>query len=103
MNKYLFELDGRWTIDGSVRQNIARYINHACRPNAEPDVMPRKRTVLIRALRNIRQGEEINYNYGPEYFKTYLKPVGCKCMACESKRKKKRAEIGGKKLSNSQG
>ncbi len=30
-NKYLFELNDRWTIDGSVRKNVARYINHACR------------------------------------------------------------------------
>ena len=37
-NKYLFELNNRWTIDGSVRKNIARYINHACKPNAESDV-----------------------------------------------------------------
>ena len=44
-NKYLFELNGRWTIDGSVRENIARYINHACKPNAESDVKPRKRKV----------------------------------------------------------
>jgi len=36
-NKYLFELNGRWTIDGSIRENLARYINHACRPNAESD------------------------------------------------------------------
>src|SRR5450756_2259520 len=46
-NKYLFELNGRWTIDGSVRENVARYINHACRPNAESDVMPRKRKVAV--------------------------------------------------------
>src|SRR6202040_2382282 len=32
-NKYLFELNNRWTIDGSVRKNFARYINHACKPN----------------------------------------------------------------------
>lgn len=91
VNKYLFELNGRWTIDGSVRENTARYINHACKPNAEPDVMPRKRQVVIRALRNIRPGEEIHYNYGPEYFKAYLKPFGCKCHACEAKREKKSA------------
>ena len=91
-NKYLFELNGRWTIDGSVRENIARYINHACRPNAESDVKPRKRKVFIRAIKNIEPGEEINYDYGTDYFKAYLKPVGCKCDACESKRRKKRAE-----------
>jgi hypothetical protein len=97
-NKYLFELNGRWTIDGSVRENIARYINHACKPNAESDVMPRKRKVVIRAIKNIEPGEEINYDYGTDYFKAYLKPIGCKCAACEKKRKKKRAEARAEKL-----
>ena len=91
-NKYLFELNNRWTIDGSVRENIARYINHGCRPNAESDVKPRKRKVFIRAIKNIEPGDEINYDYGTDYFKAYLKPIGCKCDACERKRKKKRAE-----------
>ena len=97
-NKYLFELNSRWTIDGSVRENVARYINHACRPNAESDVKPRKRKVFIRAIKNIEPGEEINYDYGTDYFKAYLKPIGCKCAACEKKRKKKRAEARAEKL-----
>jgi uncharacterized protein len=96
-NKYLFELNNRWTIDGSVRKNIARYINHACKPNAESDVKPRKRKVVIRAIKNIEPGEEINYDYGTDYFKAYLKPIGCKCAACEKKRKKKRAEARAEK------
>ncbi len=91
-NKYLFELNGRWTIDGSVRKNIARYINHSCRPNAESDVQPRNRRVYIRAIKNIEPGEEINYDYGTDYFKAYLKPIGCRCAACEKKRTKLRAE-----------
>src|SRR5438105_5663732 len=97
-NKYLFELNGRWTIDGSVRENIARYINHACKPNAESDVSPRKRKVVIRAIKNIEPGEEINYDYGTDYFKAYLKPIGCKCAACEKKRKNKRAEARAERL-----
>jgi hypothetical protein len=97
-NKYLFELNNRWTIDGSVRKNVARYINHACKPNAESDVKPRKRKVFIRAIKNIEPGEEINYDYGTDYFKAYLKPIGCKCAACERKRKKKRAEARAEKL-----
>src|SRR6478735_1813705 len=97
-NKYLFELNGRWTIDGSVRENVARYINHACRPNAESDVKPRKRKVFIRAIKKIEPGEEINYDYGTDYFKAYLKPIGCKCAACEKKRKKKRAEARAERL-----
>ena len=96
-NKYLFELTNRWTIDGSVRKNIARYINHACRPNAESDVRPRKRKVVIRAIKNIEPGDEINYDYGTDYFKAYIKPIGCKCAACEKKRKKQRAEARAEK------
>jgi len=97
-NKYLFELNGRWTIDGSVRKNIARYINHACKPNAESDVNARKRKVVIRAIKKIEPGEEINYDYGTDYFKAYLKPIGCKCDSCEKKRKKERAEARAEKL-----
>ena len=97
-NKYLFELDKRWTIDGSVRENIARYINHSCRPNAESDVKPRKKKIFIRAIKNIEPGEEINYDYGTDYFKAYLKPIGCKCEACERKRKKKRAEARAERI-----
>jgi len=97
-NKYLFELDNRWTIDGSVRANIARYVNHACKPNAESDVKPRKRRVYIRAIKNIEPGDEINYDYGTDYFKAYLKPIGCKCAACEKKRRRKRAEAREERL-----
>ena len=91
-NKYLFEINGRWTIDGSVRRNIARYVNHACRPNAESDVRERERKVFIRAIKNIQPGDEINYDYGTDYFKEFLKPIGCKCGKCEQKRKVARAE-----------
>lgn len=97
-NKYLFELTNRWTIDGSIRENLARYINHSCRPNAESDVKPRKRKIYIRAVKNIEPGEEINYDYGTDYFKAYLKPIGCKCDSCENKRKKKRAEARAERL-----
>lgn len=97
-NKYLFEINNRWTIDGSVRKNIARYINHACRPNAESDVNSRKRKVVIRAIKTIEPGEEINYDYGTDYFKIFLKPIGCKCDHCEKKRAKKRAEARAEKL-----
>ena len=60
--------------------------------NAESDVRPRERKVFIRAIKNIEPGDEINYDYGTDYFKAYLKPIGCKCPSCEAKRKKLRAE-----------
>jgi len=96
-NKYLFQINKRWTVDGSVRKNIARYINHACKPNAESDVNVKKRKIIIRAIKNIEPGEEINYDYGTDYFKEYLKPIGCKCESCEKKRKKKAAEARAEK------
>ena len=96
-NKYLFQISKRWTVDGSVRKNIARYINHACKPNAESDVSKKKLRIVIRAIKDIAPGDEINYDYGTEYFKEFLKPIGCKCDSCENKRKKKRAVLRAEK------
>src|SRR5262245_13574579 len=56
--KYLFEVNARWTVDGSSRKNIARYVNHSCRPNAEADV--KKRKIMISAIMNIPTIAEIN-------------------------------------------
>lgn len=78
--RYLFEIDKRWTIDGSPRSNIARYINHSCEPNCEADIFDEK--ILISALRDIEQGEELTFDYGKEYFDEFIKPIGCKCQKC---------------------
>ena len=82
--KYLFEINNRWTIDGSSRSNIARYINHSCRPNAETDI--KKHKILISAIKTIHPGDEITYNYGRDYFNAFIKEKGCKCAACHQKR-----------------
>lgn len=87
-NRYLFEINTRWTIDGSSRRNLARYVNHACRPNAEA-VLSRGR-IVYRALRRIREGEEITVDYGKEYFDLYFKTSGCLCPTCIAKRRNKR-------------
>jgi SET domain-containing protein len=78
--KYLFETSFRRVIDGSGRDNIARYINHSCRPNCEVDI--KKGRILIYAKRNIKVGEEITYDYDKEYFDEYIKPNGCVCDKC---------------------
>src|SRR5258708_13694052 len=49
-NKYLFELNGRWTIDGSFPRNIARYANHSCRPKADSCLWPPPRPVFFRTI-----------------------------------------------------
>jgi len=81
--KYLFELNSRWVIDGSPRWNVARYINHSCRPNAKP-VLRKGRMVFV-ALRGIEPGEEITYDYGREYFDYFIKKCGCRCVKCRTK------------------
>ena len=75
--KYLFEIDDTWTIDGSGRENIARYINHSCKPNCETEIEGKR--LFIYALRSIKAGEELTYDYGKEYFNDFIKPCGCKC------------------------
>ncbi len=88
--KYLFEINNRWTIDGSSRRNIARYINHSCKPNAEADV--KKHKILISAIRTIHPGDEITYNYGRNYFNAFIKQRGCRCAACHQKKLVLRSE-----------
>ena len=95
-NRYMFEVNSRWTIDGSSRRNLARYFNHSCRPNAESDVKGHK--VIITARRKIKPGEEITYDYGKDYFDIFLKPIGCKCDKCREKRAAERAEARARKL-----
>jgi SET domain-containing protein len=80
--RYLFEIDKDWTIDGSPRSNTARYMNHACYPNCETDIVNGK--ILITAVRDIEPGEELTFDYGEEYFDEFIRPVGCKCADCAS-------------------
>ncbi|MGA2567668.1 MAG: SET domain-containing protein [Pseudolabrys sp.] len=89
-NRYLYELNSRWTIDGSPRSNIARYFNHSCNPNTETyDV---KHRVFIRTLRNIKPGEELVYDYGIDYLKNVIGRSNCKCSRCRRRRAKRARE-----------
>ena len=89
-NLYLYEINSRWTIDGTPRSNIARYFNHSCNPNAEMyDV---KRRVFIRTLRTIKPGEEITYDYGVDYLKNVIGRSNCKCGRCRRRRARKARE-----------
>lgn len=83
---YLFEIDKDHTIDGTPRENTARYINHSCKPNCEPEIDGKR--VFIYAIKNIKPGEELTYHYGKEYFEDYLKPNGCRCGHHQKKKAK---------------
>jgi len=93
--KYMFELNSRWTIDGSPRWNVARYMNHSCWPNAKP--ITRKGRIVFVAVRLIAPGEELTYNYGPEYFEYFLQSKGCRCAACRIKAAARRSKRVGRK------
>jgi SET domain-containing protein len=84
--RYLFEIDENRTIDGSARTNLARYINHSCRPNAEAFIYGKR--IWVYSKRAIRAGEALTLNYGKKYFDEFIRPVGCKCEKCDGRPKK---------------
>lgn len=80
--KYLFTLNKDYVIDGKGRDNIARYINHSCRPNCEVEIDEDNWKIEVSAKKNIKAGEEFTYNYGKEYVDEHIKPFGCRCAKC---------------------
>jgi len=58
---FLFIVDRGIVIDGGVNGNDARFINHSCDPNCESVIEDRR--VFIEAIRTIRPGEELTYDY----------------------------------------
>jgi SET domain-containing protein len=80
---FFFHVDDRHVIDANVGGNAARWINHACAPNCEADEEDGR--VFIRALRAIRPGEELFYDYGlvidERYTPTLKKKFACHCGA----------------------
>ena len=75
---YLFNLNSRYDLDGDFANNTARLINHSCSPNCEVDGKGLK--LWIYALKDIKKGEELSYDYGFGYDENY-KDFVCKCRA----------------------
>lgn len=82
--KYLAELNDRWTIDGKTRKNLARYINHSCKPNCYYELNEAETRIFAIAKRNIEAGEELSVHYGKEYWQEHIAPFGCRCPICSS-------------------
>ena len=81
-NRYMFNVNTKWDIDGSARYNTARYANHSCRPNAE--AWNRRGRIFLIAKRNIRVDEEITYYYGKDHFEGFIRKIGCRCSKCSA-------------------
>jgi len=58
---FLFVVDDGICIDAGVDGNEARYINHSCDANCETIIEDGR--VFIDAIRDIRPGEELGYDY----------------------------------------
>ena len=61
---WCFKLTNRTVIDAGVGGNVARFINHSCKPNCYIDI--KQGVIWIRAARSIRRGEELTYDYNTD-------------------------------------
>ena len=83
---FFFSLsDGKTVIDAASGGNAARFINHSCKPNCETEEDDEGQRVFIQAIRDIRPGEELNYDYGliieERITPTLKKQYECRCGA----------------------
>lgn len=79
-NPYIFHLDDEYDLDGLVPWNPARFLNHSCAPNCEA-VLEGGRIWIV-ALRDIRAGEELTFNYGYDLVDYQDYPCHCGAPNC---------------------
>jgi uncharacterized protein len=75
-NVYVFQVNRREFLDGSVAWNLARHANHSCAPNAQAVSLDGR--IWLRGIRTIAKGEEITYDYGYSFRD---EPTSCRCGA----------------------
>ena len=61
-NFFVFIVTDEFDIDGAVDWNPARFINHSCTPNCDAQMEDER--IWIIARRELREGEELSFNYG---------------------------------------
>ena len=94
-SRYMFEINSRWTIDGSSRWNRARYVNHSCRPNVEA-IERRGGKIVYIARRRIKPDEEITVDYGKDYFSAFIGKSRCRCPKCRERRAERQTKYRAK-------
>lgn len=77
---YIFNLNKRQDLDGSMESNVARLLNHSCAPNCEA-IQSRGR-IWMTALRDIKEGEELTFNYGFDLENWEEHPCLCGSSRC---------------------
>ncbi len=80
---FYFHVNEDKVIDALHGGNSSHWINHSCDPSREADEQNER--IFIKALRNIKAGEELNYDYGliidEPYTKKLLAEYPCWCGA----------------------
>lgn len=77
---YIFELNKKYDIDGKFPWNPAQYINHSCNPNCEVENIGGHLWII--AIKDIKKGEEISYNYGYDLENFGEHPCKCNSKNC---------------------
>ena len=80
-NAYIFTLDDEFDLDGDVAWNPARFLNHSCAPNCEAEIDEEQHIWLV-ALREIRSGEELTFNYNYDLVEYHEHPCRCGAATC---------------------
>lgn len=70
---FYFHVNEDRVIDALYGGNSSRWINHSCDPNCEADEDNDR--IFIKAIRNIKAGEELNYDYGLIIDEPYTKKL----------------------------
>ncbi|WP_109479713.1 SET domain-containing protein-lysine N-methyltransferase [Paraburkholderia sp. C35] len=82
---FYFDIGNGYVIDGSIGGNSARWINHSCAPNCEPELDAGR--IFIRASRQINAGEELSIDYAlsgeEKVSKALRKRYACYCGASD--------------------
>ena len=83
---FYFSLEDGRVIDAKKGGNAARWINHSCKPNCEAEEIGEQ--VFIKAIKKIKAGEELTYDYGLTIDEPYTKalkaefPCWCGAKTC---------------------
>jgi SET domain-containing protein len=82
---FYFHIDEDHVIDALFGGNSSRWINHSCDANCEADEHDGR--IFIKARRNIKAGEELNYDYGLIIDERYTPKLKAEypCWCCTKK------------------
>lgn len=79
---YVFTLNKKFDIDGFIGGGHAMLINHHCEPNCETEEDNGR--IWIKAIKTIRKGEELGYDYC--FDEDTYKEHPCKCGAAKCRK-----------------